>query len=68
MKTTPFTHFHEALGARMAPFAGYNMPIEYPTGIKEEHLNVRNKLGVFDVPIWENFGLKDRKLLNWFRN
>ena len=37
MKTTPFTHFHEALGARMAPFAGYNMPIEYPTGIKEEH-------------------------------
>lgn len=68
MKTTPFTHFHEALGARMAPFAGYNMPIEYPTGIKEEHLNVRNKLGVFDVSIWENFGLKDRKLLNWFRN
>ena len=29
MKTTPFTHFHEELGARMAPFAGYNMPIEY---------------------------------------
>ena len=68
MKTTPFTHFHEALGARMAPFAGYNMPIEYPTGIKEEHLNVRNKLGVLMFPIWENFGLKDRKLLNWFRN
>ena len=36
MKTTPFTHFHEELGARMAPFAGYNMPIEY-TGIKDEH-------------------------------
>lgn len=41
MKTTPFTHLHEALGARMAPFAGYNMPIEYSTGIKEEHNNVR---------------------------
>ena len=61
MKTTPFTHFHEALGARMAPFAGYNMPIEYPTGIKEEHLNVRNKLGVLMFPIWENFGLKGPK-------
>ena len=59
MKTTPFTHFHEALGARMAPFAGYNMPIEYPTGINLEFLM---------FPIWENFGLKDRKLLNWFRN
>ena len=43
MKTTPFTHFHEALGARMAPFAGYNMPIEYPTGIKEQHLVLLNR-------------------------
>ena len=56
MKITPFTHFHEALGARMAPFAGYNMPIEYSTGIKEEHLTVRNKLGVFDVSHMGEFG------------
>lgn len=61
MKTTPFTHFHEALGARMAPFAGYNMPIEYPTGIKEEHLNVRNKLGVFDVSHMGEFWIKGPK-------
>ena len=53
MKTTPFTHFHEELGARMAPFAGYNMPIEY-TGIKDEHNTVREKLGVFVT--WLNFG------------
>ena len=61
MKTTPFTHFHEALGARMAPFAGYNMPIEYNTGIKEEHLTVRNKLGVFDVSHMGEFWIKGPK-------
>ncbi len=48
MKTTPFTSIHEALGARMAPFAGYNMPIEY-TGIIPEHNNVIENVGVFDV-------------------
>ncbi|MFN8240182.1 MAG: glycine cleavage system aminomethyltransferase GcvT [Bacteroidales bacterium] len=48
MKSTPFTNFHIALGAKMAPFAGYNMPIEY-SGINDEHITVREKLGVFDV-------------------
>jgi aminomethyltransferase len=57
MKTTPFTHFHEALGARMAPFAGYSMPIEY-TGIREEHNTVREKLGVFDVSHMGEFWVK----------
>lgn len=60
MKTTPFTHFHEALGARMAPFAGYNMPIEY-SGIKDEHLTVREKLGVFDVSHMGEFWIKGAK-------
>ncbi len=60
MKTTPFTHFHEALGARMAPFAGYNMPIEY-TGIKDEHLTVREKVGVFDVAHMGEFWIKGPK-------
>ena len=60
MKTTPFTHFHEALGARMAPFAGYNMPIEY-TGIKDEHLTVREKVGVFDVSHMGEFWVKGPK-------
>ncbi len=48
MKTTAFTRFHIELGAKMAPFAGYNMPIEYK-GINTEHIQVREKVGVFDV-------------------
>lgn len=48
MKTTAFTKYHIALGAKMVPFAGYNMPVEY-TGITEEHNIVRNGVGVFDV-------------------
>lgn len=48
MKNTAFTRFHEGFGARMVPFAGYNMPIEY-TGINDEHIAVREKVGVFDV-------------------
>ncbi|MFA6770254.1 MAG: glycine cleavage system aminomethyltransferase GcvT [Bacteroidales bacterium] len=48
MKTTPFTKRHIELGAKMVPFAGYNMPIEY-VGINEEHNHVREKVGVFDV-------------------
>ena len=48
MKNTVFTHFHEEAGARMVPFAGYNMPVEYK-GINEEHIAVRESVGVFDV-------------------
>lgn len=48
MKDTPFLKFHEALGAKIIPFAGYNMPVEY-SGINEEHITVREKVGVFDV-------------------
>jgi aminomethyltransferase len=48
MKSTALTPIHESLGAKMAEFAGYNMPISY-AGIKEEHLCVRNNVGVFDV-------------------
>lgn len=45
---TPFTQNHIALGAKMLPFAGFNMPIEY-SGIKDEHMTVRSGVGVFDV-------------------
>lgn len=48
MKNTAFTRFHEELGAKMVPFAGYSMPVEY-SGINDEHITVREKLGVFDV-------------------
>ena len=48
MKNTALTHIHEELGAKMVPFAGYNMPVSYE-GVNVEHENVRKNLGVFDV-------------------
>jgi aminomethyltransferase len=48
MKTTPFFSIHTQLGAKMALFGGYQMPIQY-SGVKQEHLSVRERLGVFDV-------------------
>jgi aminomethyltransferase len=58
MKTTPFTEKHIALGAKMHEFAGYNMPIEYPTGITAEHIAVRTDVGVFDVSHMGEFWVK----------
>ena len=49
LKTTPFTTRHRALGARMAPFAGYDMPIQYADGVLKEHLWTRTSAGLFDV-------------------
>lgn len=57
MKNTPFTHKHTELGAKMAEFAGYNMPISY-SGIKDEHATVRKNAGVFDVSHMGEFMLK----------
>src|ERR1700712_5652210 len=57
MKNTPFTEKHLALGAKMAEFAGYNMPISY-SGINDEHATVRNNVGVFDVSHMGEFILK----------
>jgi len=48
MKNTALTHIHESLGAKMVPFAGYNMPVQYE-GVTAEHLTVRSAVGVFDV-------------------
>ncbi|UOY05702.1 glycine cleavage system aminomethyltransferase GcvT [Muricauda sp. SCSIO 64092] len=48
MKTTALTETHIALGAKMVPFAGYNMPVSYE-GVNSEHETVRNGVGVFDV-------------------
>ena len=63
MKNTPFTQKHIALGAKMAPFAGYNMPISY-TGINDEHLAVRKNAGVFDVSHMGEFILKGENALD----
>lgn len=63
MKNTPFTEKHIALGAKMAPFAGYNMPISY-SGILDEHQAVRRSAGVFDVSHMGEFMLKGDKALD----
>jgi aminomethyltransferase len=62
MKSTPFTHHHIALGAKMAEFAGYNMPISY-SGINDEHAAVRNNAGIFDVSHMGEFILKGPQAL-----
>jgi aminomethyltransferase len=49
LRTTPLHGLHKALGAKMVPFAGYDMPVQYPTGIIAEHLHCRAAAGLFDV-------------------
>src|SRR6476661_1387776 len=63
MKNTPFTDKHIALGAKMAEFAGYNMPISY-SSINEEHQTVRRNAGVFDVSHMGEFMLKGENALD----
>ena len=48
MKNTALSQKHISLGAKMVPFAGYNMPVSY-SGLNDEHATVRNAVGVFDV-------------------
>lgn len=63
MKSTPLTEKHIALGAKMAEFAGYNMPISY-AGIREEHSCVRNSVGVFDVSHMGEFIVRGKEALD----
>ena len=62
MKNTALTHLHENLGAKMLPFAGYNMPILYE-GVNAEHETVRNGVGVFDVSHMGEFLLSGENAL-----
>src|SRR5690242_17705443 len=48
LRRTPFHPSHVAAGARLVPFAGFEMPVQY-TGVREEHLRTRNDVGLFDV-------------------
>ena len=62
MKNTALTHIHEALGAKLVEFAGYNMPVTYE-GINAEHETVRNAVGVFDVSHMGEFLISGPKAL-----
>lgn len=66
MKNTAFTKFHLEAGAKMVPFAGYNMPVEY-SGITVEHITVREKVGVFDVSHMGEFWVTGRTALNFLQ-
>ena len=49
LKRTPLHDLHEELGAKLVPFVGYEMPVQYPMGVKDEHLWTRSEAGLFDV-------------------
>ena len=63
MKNTALSQKHISLGAKMVPFAGYNMPVSY-SGLNDEHAAVRNAVGVFDVSHMGEFILKGENALN----
>jgi len=64
MKETAFIEFHKKFGAKLVPFAGYNMPVEY-TGVTDEHLTVRNGVGVFDVSHMGEIWVKGSKAFDF---
>lgn len=63
MKSTAFNKIHKSLGAKMVEFAGYEMPIEY-SGIRDEHMTVREGVGVFDVSHMGEIWVKGPKALD----
>lgn len=63
LRNTALTKKHISLGAKMVPFAGYNMPVSY-SGLNDEHMTVRNGVGVFDVSHMGEFRLKGPKALD----
>lgn len=64
LKSTPLTDIHEALGARMVPFAGYRMPVQY-SGIIPEHRAVRNSVGIFDLSHMGEFFVQGPGMLDF---
>ena len=63
LKKVALNEVHEKLGAKMVPFAGYNMPVRYSSDI-EEHMTVRNGVGVFDVSHMGEFTIKGPQALD----
>jgi len=68
LKKTPLNAVHRALGAKMVDFGGWDMPVQYPTGIIAEHNNVRQKVGLFDVSHMGEIRVRGKKamaFLDW---
>ncbi|MES2178620.1 MAG: glycine cleavage system aminomethyltransferase GcvT [Gemmatimonadota bacterium] len=65
LKRTPLHEIHVALGAKIVPFAGYEMPVQYPTGIVAEHKAVRESCGIFDVSHMGEFWITGDKAVDF---
>ena len=65
LKRTPLHDEHVRLGAKMVPFAGYEMPVQYPTGIVAEHKAVREGVGMFDVSHMGELEIRGPQALDW---
>ncbi len=65
LRVTPFHDIHVRLGAKMVPFAGYEMPVQYPTGITAEHRAVREGCGLFDVSHMGEFFVRGAGSVNF---
>src|SRR3982751_1076470 len=65
LKRTPLYEVHVALGAKIVPFAGFEMPVQYPTGITAEHKAVRENVGLFDVSHMGEFIVRGRQAVEF---
>ena len=65
LRRTPFYDIHKALNARIVPFAGYEMPVNYPTGITAEHTAVRTQAGLFDVSHMGEFVIRGERMVDF---
>ena len=68
LKRTPLHDEHVRLGAKMVPFAGYEMPVQYPTGIVAEHKAVREAAGMFDVSHMGELIIRGPQALDWVQH
>jgi aminomethyltransferase len=65
LRRTPFHDIHARLGAKLVPFAGYEMPVQYPTGITAEHRAVRERAGLFDVSHMGEFVVRGSRAVDF---
>ena len=65
LKRTPFYDIHKALNAKIVPFAGYEMPVQYPAGITAEHKAVREQCGLFDVSHMGEFVIRGDRMVDF---
>src|SRR5687767_6636787 len=68
LKRTPFYDIHKALGAKIVPFAGYEMPVSYPSGLIAEHNAVRNQCGLFDVSHMGEFVIRGARVVDYINS